>query len=155
MRRITAPIVLVIALVLPSLVTLTQGIGPASAAEKVHKIAVHVDESDPARINMALNNVQNIKAYYDSVGQAVEIEVVAYGPGLTMLRADKSPVKGRIAVMALENDKLTFSACGNTHAKMSKKEGKTVELVPEAKVVPSGVVRLVELQEQGYAYVRP
>lgn len=155
MRRTAIPGVLVLALALSGLLTLVQGIAPAGAAEKVHKIAVHVSDSDPARINMALNNVENIKAYYDSQGQAVEIEVVAYGPGLTMLRADTSPVKERIAAMALQNDKLTFAACGNTHAKMSQKEGKTVALVSEAKMVPSGVVRLVELQEQGYAYVRP
>ncbi len=125
------------------------------AGEQVHKVAVHVDESDPKRINMALNNVQNIKKYYDSVGEAVEIEVVAYGPGLHMLRSDTSTVKDRISTMSLEIDGLTFSACGNTHAGMSKKEGKEVELLSEATMVPSGVVRLVELQEGGYAYVRP
>lgn len=155
MLKVAAPFVLVVAVALSSLLATAGFSPPAGAAEMLHKIAVHVDESDPARINMALNNVENIKAYYDSVGEAVEIEVVAYGPGLTMLRADKSPVKERIAAMALENEKLAFSACGNTHAKMSKKEGKDVPLVSEAKVVPSGVVRLVELQEQGYAYVRP
>lgn len=127
----------------------------AFAGEQIHKIAVHVDESDPKRINMALNNVQNIKKYYDSVGEAVEIEVVAYGPGLHMLRSDTSTVKERISTMSMEIDGLTFSACGNTHAGMSKKEGKEIELLSEASMVPSGVVRLVELQEDGYAYVRP
>lgn len=126
----------------------------AQAADTVHKIAFHVDQSDPAVMNMALNNVQNVKKYYDSKGEGVEIEVVAYGPGLKMYTAN-SPVAQRIAAMALENDKLAFSACGNTHRKMSKKAGKEVKLLPEASIVPSGVVRLVELQEQGYAYVRP
>jgi intracellular sulfur oxidation DsrE/DsrF family protein len=128
---------------------------PAAAAEQMHKVAVHVDESDPKRMNMALNNVQNLKAYYESKGQPVEIEVVAYGPGLHMLRADTSPVKDRISAMALEIDGLTFSGCGNTLKGMTKKEGKEIEMLSEARVVPSGVVRLVELQEDGYAYVRP
>ncbi|MCC2110691.1 MAG: DsrE family protein, partial [Hyphomicrobiales bacterium] len=83
------------------------------------------------------------------------IEIVAYGPGLNMLRADASPVKDRISVMSLENPDLTFAACGNTHRKMSEKAGKDIELVSEAKMVPSGVVRLIELQEAGYAYLRP
>lgn len=128
---------------------------PALAADQVHKVAVHVDESDPKRINMALNNVQNLKAYYDAAGQKVEIEVVAYGPGLHMLRSDTSPVKDRISTMALEIDGLTFSACGNTLKGMTKKEGKEIPLMTEARMVPSGVVRLIELQEDGYAYVRP
>ena len=133
-------------------VTLT---APAFAAEQMHKVAVHVNESDPQRINMALNNVQNMKAFYDSAGQKVEIEVVAYGPGLHMLRADTSPVKDRISVMSLEIEGLIFSACANTLKGMSQKEGKQVELVSESQMVPSGVVRLVELQEGGYSYVRP
>ncbi len=128
---------------------------PAMAGEQVHKVAVHVDENDPARINMALNNVQNVKSYYASKGEAVEIEVVAYGPGLHMLRSDTSPVKDRISAMSLEIDELTFSACGNTLKGMTKKEGKEIELMSEARMVPSGVVRLIELQEDGYAYVRP
>ncbi len=128
---------------------------PVSAGEQLHKIAVHVDEADPQRMNMALNNVQNMKAFYDAAGQKVEIEVVAYGPGLHMLRSDTSPVKDRISTMSLEIEGLTFSACANTLKGMSKKEGKEVELVSESHMVPSGVVRLVELQEGGYAYVRP
>lgn len=128
---------------------------PAFAAEQMHKVAVHVDESDPQRMNMALNNVQNVKQYYESQGQSVEIEVVAYGPGLHMLRADTSPVADRISAMSLAIDGLTFSACGNTMKGMTKKEGKEIPLLSEARMVPSGVVRLIELQEDGYAYVRP
>ena len=106
-------------------------------------------------MNMALNNVRNIKKHYDSVGEKVEIEVVAYGPGLHMLRQDTSPVAERISVLSLEIDNLTFSACGNTHSIMSDKAGKEVQLLDEAEMVPSGVVQLITLQEQGYAYVRP
>lgn len=128
---------------------------PAFAGDKIHHIAFHVDENDPQVMNMALNNVQNVKKYYSAKGEKVVIEVVAYGPGLMMFRDDKSPVKDRLATMALEISDLKFSACGNTHRKMSKKAGKDIKLVSEAQMVPSGVVRLVELQEDGYAYVRP
>lgn len=143
-------------LALASVVTLTT-VAPDSAlaGDKAHKVAIHVDDNDPKRMNMALNNVQNLKKYYDDKGEKVTIELVAYGPGLHMLRADTSPVKDRIATMSLAIEGLQFSACGNTHARMSKKAGKDVVLLDEAKKVPSGVVRLIELQEQGYAYVRP
>jgi intracellular sulfur oxidation DsrE/DsrF family protein len=132
-----------------------QSVPSALAGDTVHKIAIDVDDNDPKRMNIALNNVVNLKTYYESKGQKVQLEVVAYGPGLHMLRADTSPVKSRISTMALEIPDLQFSACGNTHRKMSKKAGKTVALLPEAKMVSSGVVRLVELQEAGYAYLRP
>ncbi|MBK5951257.1 hypothetical protein CH339_11515 [Rhodobium orientis] len=128
---------------------------PGFAAGKTHKIAVHVDQSDKTVLNMALNNVQNLKKYYDAQGDTAIIEVVAYGPGLTMLREDASPVKDRIETMSLEIDNLTFSACANTQEAMSRKAGKEVALIEEATIVPSGVARLIELQEQGYTYVRP
>ena len=121
----------------------------------VHKIAVHVDDGDPRVLHMALNNVQNLASYYKSQGDTVQVEVVAYGPGLVMFLDGKSPVSDRISTMSLELEGLTFSACGNTLRKMSEKAGHDVALMDEAVVVPSGVVRLVELQEQGYAYVRP
>ncbi len=127
----------------------------AHAEGKSHKVAINVDENDPQVMNMALNNVSNVISYYESVGDTVEVEVVTYGPGLNMLVAGKSPVEDRVSVMALERSNVTFSACGNTHRAMEEKAGKQVPLLSEAKVVPSGVVRLIELQEDGYAYVRP
>lgn len=132
-------------------------VGPTAvlAQEAMHKVAVHVDENDPKRMNLALNNVQNIKKYYDAKGEKVTIELVAYGPGLHMFREDTSPVKDRLATMSLAIEGLTFSACGNTHKNMSSKAGKEIKLVSEAAMVPSGVVRLIELQENGYSYVRP
>jgi uncharacterized protein len=120
-----------------------------------HKVAIQVNTNDPATMNLALNNVQNIIAYYKAKNETVDVEVVAYGPGLHMFRADSSPVKQRVATMSLENQNLKFSACGNTQQNMAKAEQKDVTLVSEAKVVPSGVITLMELQKKGYAYIRP
>lgn len=128
---------------------------PALAEGVTHYVAIHVDQNDPQVMNMALNNAQNVTNYYESQGDSVMIELVAYGPGLHMFRTDTSPVADRIAAMSLENDDISFAACGNTLRGMSAKAGKDIELMEEAAVVPSGVVRLIELQEQGYAYVRP
>ena len=127
----------------------------AIAGEKIHRVAFHVDQNDPKVMNMTLNNVKNVRKFYDAKGEKVIIEVVAYGPGLMMFRQDKSPVKDRISAMALEITDLKFSACGNTHRKMSKKAGKEIKLVSEAVMVQSGVVQLISLQEEGYSYVRP
>lgn len=136
-------------------VALAAPLAPASAQAKTHKIAIHVSDGDPQRINIALNNVENIQKHYAAKGEKVLIEVVTHGPGLAMLRADTSPVKDRVAAMSLEFGELRFSACENTRTGMSKREGKEVPLVKEATSVPSGVVRLIELQEQGWSYLRP
>lgn len=127
----------------------------AWAEDMMHRVAVHVNSNEPKVLNMGLNNVQNLAAYYAEKGEAVAIEVVAYGPGLHMLVPGKSPVEDRVSTMSLELEHLTFAACGNTLRKMSQKAGKDIQIMDEANVVPSGVVRLIELQEQGYAYVRP
>jgi len=152
MRKILIALAMVFVGTLAVLGAAQPGLGGETAA---HKVAIHVDENDPARMNMALNNAYNINKYYAAKGESVAIEIVAYGPGLHMLRDDTSPVKPRVEQMSLEMENLAFAACGNTHDKMSKKEGKSVPLMSEATKVPSGVVRLMELQEQGWSYVRP
>lgn len=127
----------------------------AFAEGQTHKVAIHVNQNDPKVMNMALNNVANLTRYYEGQGDNVMVEVVAYGPGLNMFIPGKSPVEDRIATMSLENENLSFAACGNTHRKMSEKAGKDITLMDEATMVPSGVVRLIELQQADYAYIRP
>ncbi|NVK29862.1 MAG: DsrE family protein [Gammaproteobacteria bacterium] len=134
-----------------SLLTIVLMMGTAHA--ETYKVAIHVDENDPAVMNMALNNAQNVEKYYEAQGDDVIVEVVAYGPGLNMFKLD-SPVAARIDAMSLD-ESYAFSACGNTHRKMSEKAGKDVPLLEGAQIVPSGVVRLIELQREGYAYIRP
>ena len=139
-------------------ITTAAAIFAASAAfaeGQMHHVALHVNENDPKVMNMALNNVANVTKYYESKGDEVTVELVAFGPGLNMFVAGKSPVADRISAMSLEMENLSFAACGNTHRKMSEKAGKDVVLLEEAGIVPSGVVRLIELQENGYAYIRP
>jgi intracellular sulfur oxidation DsrE/DsrF family protein len=127
----------------------------AAAEAKVHRLAIHVDQKEPAVMNLALNNAMNVYEHYNERGEEVEIEIVAYNQGLHMLRDDTSPVKDKIAALRAKVKNVTFAACNNTKRAMEKAEGKEVPIIPEATIVPSGVVRLVELQEQGWAYVRP
>lgn len=130
-------------------------ISQASAEDQAHKLAIQIDQNDPAIMNLALNNAENVMQYYEAKGEKVKIEVVAFGPGLQMFVQGSSPVKDRIAAMSLESPDITFSACGNTYKKLVQKVGHDVPLVSEARIVPAGVVRLMELEGEGYAYVRP
>ena len=130
--------------------------GAFAADGKTHRIAIQIDQNDPAVMNMVLNNATNVIEHYRGKGEDVDVEIVAYGPGMHMLRADTSPVADRIKhLKETVAGKIQFSACNNTKQGMEKAEGHAVPIVPEATVVPSGVVRLMELQEQGWSYVRP
>ena len=130
-------------------------ISTATNQTQPHRLAVQVDVNDPAVMNLALNNVSNAAQYYSAIGQKVEIEVVAFGPGLHMLRDDTSPVKARIKSMSEAMPNLTFAACGNTRENMTRAEAKDIPIISQAKVVKAGVVRLMELQERGWSYLRP
>jgi len=123
--------------------------------KKSHRLVLQVNQNEPAVMNLALNNATNVAQYYKDLGDKVSIEIVAYGPGLHMLRDDTSPVKARIASIALSNPSISFKACGNTQDNMHKAENKEIPIVAEAQVVTSGVVHVMELQEQGWSYVRP
>ena len=122
---------------------------------KAHRVVLQVNTNEPAMMNLALNNATNVAQYYKDLGEKVSIEVVTFGPGLHMLRDDTSPVKARIEVIALSTPEISFKACGNTQENMNKAESKEIPLIPQAQVVKSGVVRILELQEQGWSYVRP
>lgn len=137
------------------LATIVMATGALADGTSPHRLAVHVDQNDPQVMNLALNNIANVNKYYKDKGEEVTIELVTYGPGLNMLIPGKSPVEDRISAMALEMDNVVFAACENTRTAMSKKAGKEIQILDEATSVPSGVVRLMELQEQGYSYVRP
>jgi uncharacterized protein len=127
----------------------------SQANPKKHRVVIQVTQNDPILMNIALNNAQNLMTHYQSKGEPIEIEFVAYGPGLHMLRGDTSPVKDRLSTFALQNPKVVFSGCGNTLNNQSKQEGKEISLVSEARVVQTGIARVMELQEQGWSYVRP
>ena len=125
------------------------------ADKKVHRLILQVNTNDPAMMNLALNNATNVSQYYKDLGAKVTIEIVTFGPGLHMLRDDTSPVKARIKAISESTPSISFAACGNTRENMSKVESKEIPLIAEAKVVKSGVVRVMELQEQGWSYVKP
>jgi len=149
------------ALFLPTSHAAAQGKNPPAMskapdiAKKAHRLVLQVNTNDPAMMNLALNNATNVEQHYKELGQKVEIEIVTFGPGLHMLRDDTSPVKDRIKAIAEKSPTISFKACGNTQENMHKAENKEVPLVAQAKLVQSGVVRVMELQEQGWTYVRP
>lgn len=127
----------------------------AATERRTHLLAIHVDRGDPAVMNMALGNAMNAVKLFGERKETVAVEIVAYGPGLNMLREDTSPVKPRLQSLRDLLPSVILSACNNTLRHMEETEGKKITLIPGARIVPAGIVRLVELQEQGWSYVHP
>ena len=125
--------------------TADDGFGPK------HKLVIQVNTKDPLTQKIALNNAVNIQKAYGVDNVAVEI--VAYGPGLSMLTPKNKKQATRVKSLAVQGIK--FSACGNTIKKITKKKGKAPKLIAGVKVVSAGVKRIMELQEKGYSYIRP
>ena len=147
----------IIRLAMAALLSMLLGSGSFAADAKSHRVSIQVDQNDPQVMNLALGNANNAIEYYKAKNEEVDIDITAYGPGLHMLRADTSPVQDRIKRLKdmVFPGKIQFSACNNTKQGMEKKEGHPIEVMSEAVLVPSGVVRLMELQEKGWSYLRP
>jgi intracellular sulfur oxidation DsrE/DsrF family protein len=122
----------------------------AAEFDPEHKIVIQVSTDDPRTQKIALNNAVNLQKLYGV--DNVAIEIVAYGPGLGLL-TKKSGQADRVESLAMQD--ITFSACGNTMNKVSKKTGQMPVLLEGVTQVTAGVSQIMELQEQGYAYVRP
>jgi len=127
----------------------------AQNTAKVHKLVIQVSRDEAEGFNLALGNAINYRNYYESKHEQFQVEIVAYGPGITMLREDKSPVKDRIEEAKKAIPGLVLSMCGNAKAAAERREGHEVIPLAGVQVVPAGIVRVAELQEQGYAYARP
>lgn len=116
------------------------------AADK-GKLVVQVSDSNPATWNLALNNIKNVQK--DLGKDNVEVEIVAYGPGIGMLKAD-SEVANRINEAADAGVKVV--ACENT---MKGQKLTRDDMNARISYVPAGVVEIMQRQQQGYAYLRP
>jgi len=119
-------------------------------ADEVRKLVVHVPQDDPKSLVQALNIASNVPKQLGM--DNVIVEVVAQGPGLKLL-TDKSPHADRVKSLAMQD--VTFSACGTTMKAIARKTGKEPVLLEGVTKVPGGIIRVMELQEQGYSYVRP
>jgi len=124
---------------------------PAGAAAEgnaaKNRVVFQVSDSDPQKWNLALNNARNVQE--DLGKDAVDLEIVAYGPGIGMLKAD-SAVGKRISD-ALGNG-VKVVACENT---MKGQKLTKADMLPAIGYVPAGVVELMQRQREGYAYIRP
>jgi len=124
---------------------------PAFAQQKKpaakQRVIFQVSDNDPAKWQLALNNAKNVQT--DLGKDNVQIEIVAYGPGLAMLKAD-SKVTGGLA-SALD-DSVGLIACENT---MHNTKVTRDEMYGGIAYVQAGVTHIMKRQREGWAYIRP
>ena len=149
MTRTLKPVALLI-----GLLSVMAGVAQADHVpdgRKVHKLVFQVNVEDPLIWNLTLNNITIV---ITEVGKEnVEIKLVTYGPGINMFRKGKSSVLERLDSLKKANGKaLDYTVCSNTMRGMKVEKSEIVEFVHD---LYPGIVRIMELQEKGYVYIRP
>jgi intracellular sulfur oxidation DsrE/DsrF family protein len=135
-------VAVIAALLLASQLSFAQAAAPAKT-----RVVMQVSDADSGKWTLALANARNLQK---SLGAAnVDIEIVAYGPGIGMLKAD-SPAASNVRDAVASG--MTVNACENT---MAAQHLNKPDMNPAAGYVPSGVVEIVQRQQNGYAYLRP
>jgi intracellular sulfur oxidation DsrE/DsrF family protein len=137
------------AVLLASALCLSAGVAGAQGqnATPRNRVVIQVSDAEAAKWNLALNNARNIQT--DLGAANVDIEIVAYGPGIGMLKAD-SVVGNRIDEAGKAGVKVV--ACENT---MHAQKLTQADMLSGIGYVPAGVVELMQRQQQGWAYIRP
>lgn len=140
---------LIVSLTLTSLLgaTMPWATAQTAPAARPHKVVFQVSDADPAKWNLALNNAKNVQT--DLGKDEVAIEIVAYGPGIGMLKMD-SVAGSRISEAIAAG--VSVVACENTmrNLKITRED-----MLPKIGYVAAGVVQLMTRQKEGYAYIRP
>jgi intracellular sulfur oxidation DsrE/DsrF family protein len=128
---------------------LAAAVGQPALAEGAtgQKVVFQVSDADPKKWALALNNANNV---LQALGKGkVDIEIVAYGPGIAMLKLDSTAGNG---VADAVGNGIRVVACENT---MKAQKLTQADILPEVGFVPAGVVELMKRQQEGYAYIRP
>ena len=120
---------------------------PLHAQADKYKVVIQVSDNDPAKWRLALNNARNVQQ--DLGKDNVQIEIVAYGPGLGMLKAD-SKVGDRLA--GALDDSVGLIACENT---MHNTKVTRDQMYGGIAYVMAGVTHIMKRQQEGWAYIRP
>jgi len=120
---------------------------PSTAAGAKNRIVVQVSDNDTGKWNLALNNASNLQK--DLGAGNIDIEIVAYGPGIGMLKAD-SIAANRVSDAMAAGVKVV--ACENTMQAQKLSKG---DMIANVGYVKAGVVEIMQKQQEGWAYLRP
>jgi intracellular sulfur oxidation DsrE/DsrF family protein len=115
-----------------------------------HKIVLQLSDNDPHKQALVISVANNLLKYYDP--DKVAIEVVAFGPGIDVLRSENP---SRKQVESLIAQGVRFDVCLNTVDTIERETGRRPDIMPGATPVQVGVGQILLLTENGYTLVRP
>ena len=115
-----------------------------------HKIVLQLSDNDPRKQGLVLSVTSNLMKFYDP--DKVAIEIVAFGPGIELLKSDNP---NRKMVESLVAQGARFDICLNTVDTLERENGKRPEFIAAATPVQIGVAQILSLTENGYTLVRP
>ena len=117
------------------------------------KILLHIGTNDSKRVQTALQSAEDLLHNSSTKHTHLILEVVANADGLSILRKG-SPYAEKIATLTKEYENVKFLACGIAKQNAALKEGKTIELIPEAKDIPAALDQILNRLQEGWTYVR-
>ena len=135
---------------LGSPITLRAQVPPIEKPFVEHRVVFQLSDATEAKQRQVLNNVENVMKAYGP--DKVSIEVVSFGPGLDLLRADNTNAEH---IRSLTTQGVRFDACQNTIDTWERDNGQAFPLMSSAQRVPAGVVQIIYLSEHGYTTIRP
>jgi intracellular sulfur oxidation DsrE/DsrF family protein len=126
---------------------------PAALPDKPfaeHRIVLQLSDNDPKKQGLVISVANNLLKFYDP--DKVAIEVVAFGPGIDLLRPENA---NRKLVESLVAQGVRVDVCLNTVDTIERETGKRPDIIPAATPVQVGVGQILLLTENGYTLVRP
>lgn len=118
------------------------------------RVILHLATENSAKMKQALDKAEDMLASYASSGRDLQLELVANGGGLNLLRADTSPERARIQALQQQYPNIAFLACRKTLEQLKLQKGIDAPLLPSVIIVPSALDQIVERLQNGWSYVQ-
>jgi len=157
-------LLLVTALILPALPVFAQG--DTDDSDPIVKVVYHADFADPRRFSAMLTSINNMVTFYQNELIDYDVRIVFVAHGIRFLTSDKlkdtpfssdaeleehrGNLQGRLSALNNVQD-VKLELCDITRTGISLPED---ALYKGVELVPSGVVRIADLQARGYAYIK-
>ncbi|MDH5326729.1 MAG: hypothetical protein OEZ68_10065 [Gammaproteobacteria bacterium] len=122
-------------------------------ADSKQKVLFHVSTMDAPSVELALVEAERLLLKHRQLHSPLDVEIVVNSKGLDVLR-QSSPFALKVRYLASTYDNVTFLACGQSRENARQREGRPIELLPEAVLVPTALDRIVRRIKTGWTYIK-
>ncbi|NOX09132.1 MAG: hypothetical protein GXP22_06545 [Gammaproteobacteria bacterium] len=118
------------------------------------RLVLHVTTNDPVKLATVLEETESLLKRYEGRANQPEVEILANGQGLGLLRVGGADFAERINALQSRYDNLAFLACKKTIDRLKSQYKTDVNLLPGVKIVPSALGEMIDKKQQGWAYIK-